>query len=161
MVIVIWRVNIQSWLSGQNYYSSQSGCAAVENKIHYRFVSTKDVKNDREAHASQFSPDCAVTTFFIFANVFFSLTVNKKSCQSQSTCDGAGGRARVHGHVGLRWTVAVEHRHLLAFGHPMLDTVGVAGRSQQGLLGRGWGSGQVGRPDLLCHQLLLDFIDQD
>lgn len=56
---------------------------------------------------------------------------------SQGTCDGAGGRARVHGHVGLRRTVAVEHRHLLAFGHPVLDAVCVAGRSQQGLLGRG------------------------
>lgn len=67
----------------------------------------------------------------------------------------------MQGHVRMRRDVAVENRDLLGFADPVLDGISLAGGSRAGLLGRGRGSGQMGRPDLLCHQLLLDFIDQD
>lgn len=77
------------------------------------------------------------------------------------TCDGARGGTSVQGHIRMRGDVAMENRSLLAFGNPVLDGIGLAGRSHPGLLGKGWSSGQMRRSDLLCHQLLLDFIDQD
>lgn len=61
----------------------------------------------------------------------------------------------------MRRDVALENLHLVAFANPVLDGLNLAGGRRPGLLGRGRGSGQMWRSDLLCHQLLLDFIDQD
>lgn len=67
----------------------------------------------------------------------------------------------MEGDVGRRRTVAVQNLHLMRFGHGVLAAVRLDRGSQQGLLGGRGGGGQVLRSDLLCHQLLLDFIDQD
>lgn len=77
------------------------------------------------------------------------------------TCDGARGGTSVQGHIRMRGDVAMENRDLLAFGNPVLDGIRLAWRSHPGLLGKGWAGGQMRWSDLLCHQLLLDFIDQD
>lgn len=63
--------------------------------------------------------------------------------------------------VRLRRAVAVQELHLMGFGHPVLAALHLAVGSHGGLMGRGDGRGQVRRSDLLRHQLLLDFIDQD
>ena len=68
------------------------------------------------------------------------------------------------GDVWLRRAVTVESpAHLLDLGtgHTVLPAFCLGGRDQQGLLGRDCGGGQVWRTYLLCHQLFLDFIDQD
>lgn len=79
------------------------------------------------------------------------------------TCDGAGGRPSVQGHVGLGDSLRVQARDLLQLGegHDGLAAFGGRGGHQEGLLGGHGGGGQVWGPDLFCHQLLLDFVDQD
>lgn len=86
-----------------------------------------------------------------------------RCCWAVVTCDRAGGRPGMQGHVRLGDGLWVQPWDLLQFGegHDGLAALRRRGGHQQGLLGghRGWG--QVRGPDLLCHQLLLDFIDQN
>lgn len=79
------------------------------------------------------------------------------------TCDSAGGRPGVQGHIGLGDSLWVQARDLLQLGegHDGLAAFGRRGGHQEGLLGGHGGGGQVWGTDLLCHQLLLDFVDQD
>lgn len=57
----------------------------------------------------------------------------------------------------------VKARYLLELGegHDGLAALSRGGGHQEGLLGGHGGGGQVRGADLLCHQLLLDFVDQD
>lgn len=66
-------------------------------------------------------------------------------------------------HVGLRHSLRVQPRHLLQLGqrHDGLAALGRGRRHQQRLLRGGRRGRQVGRPDLLRHQLLLDLVNQD
>ena len=66
----------------------------------------------------------------------------------------------MQGNVWRGGAVGVEPRHLLGFrnGHHVLAAVRL---HQQGLLGGDCRGRQMLSPDLLRHQLLLDFIDQD
>lgn len=69
----------------------------------------------------------------------------------------------MQGHIGLRDRLRVEAWHLLQLGegHDGLAAFSRRGGHQEGLLGGNGGGGQVWGPDLLCHQLLFDFVDQD
>lgn len=80
-----------------------------------------------------------------------------------STCDSAGGWPGVQGHVRLGHGLGVQPRHLLQLwqGHDGLAALSGRGGHQEGLLRGHRGGRQVRGADLLRHQLLLDFVDQD
>lgn len=79
-----------------------------------------------------------ITLVILLCSLVSGFTTNNDSSSCREhTCDGAGGRASVQDHVRMRRDVAVENRHLLGFGNPVLDGINLAGGSRPGLLGRG------------------------
>lgn len=69
----------------------------------------------------------------------------------------------MEGHVRLGYRLGVKPRDLLELRNGHDRRAALRGRRghQQGLLGRHRGRGQMVGTDLLRHQLLLDFVDQD
>lgn len=146
-----------SWRRCQSSHRPLAFRAALSSK--FKFTSPRIRPKYEDTYTSKYPYHVCV--YYLFSLLLW-LILTPACGGSWSTCDRAGGRASMQGDIRVRlrvWTVQPWPR--LRFGHPVLAAFGLARVRQQRLLGGGRNRGQVGGPDLLRHQLLLDFIDQD